>query len=497
MSQACGIWAQKAEHDNDTASAVFYDRFTLRAMLLALYVTSRISHEDLAYWRSWVKRNAAHAIDVAAERGDPMPGVIHSLSEIYLGLRSVGRFLQSTPRVMSAGVRREQDRRRDHRGWAVWAFTCAHLAARNIEHRIFGYPMQFWSQIADAGGERYLKSYCFGANISAPTRGYSFLKTFEPCSIGDFAGYGRWLQKINVPWVEANNVSKLARQDGRFAVTLADGQQFLASDAVIATGLSYFAHVPSILAGLPAGLLTHNSRIVRSADFRSRQVAVIGAGQSALEAAALLHEFGASSQLLVRERSLLWQSRVLKSRSLLRRLRSLISGLGTGPKAWALTRFPGAIHQLPSAWRTRFVKSHLPPEGAWWLRKRVENQVPVHTETTVVQARESDGRVALRLRSGKDGRERELVVDNVVAGTGYDISVDRLEFLDPNLRANLRRLERSPWLNSTFETSEPGLRFIGPASAMSFGPLFRFVVGADYTARVVSGFLASRGRSAP
>ena len=45
--------------------------------------------------------------------------------------------------------------------------------------------------------------------------------------------------------------------------------------------------------------------------------------------------------------------------------------------------------------------------------------------------------------------------------------------------------------------SAPGLRFIGPSSAMSFGPLFRFVVGADYTARVVSSSLASRGRSAP
>ena len=32
----------------------------------------------------------------------------------------------------------------------------------------------------------------------------------------------------------------------------------------------------------------------------------------------------------------------------------------------------------------------------------------------------------------------------------------------------------------------PGLRFMGPASAMSFGPLFRFVVGADYTAGIVS-----------
>ena len=34
----------------------------------------------------------------------------------------------------------------------------AHLAARNVEHRIFGHPMRFWSDIAEAGGERYLKS---------------------------------------------------------------------------------------------------------------------------------------------------------------------------------------------------------------------------------------------------------------------------------------------------------------------------------------------------
>ena len=44
----------------------------------------------------------------------------------------------------------------------------AHLAARNVEHRIFGRPMQFWSDIAEAGGERYLKSFCFGTNISTP-----------------------------------------------------------------------------------------------------------------------------------------------------------------------------------------------------------------------------------------------------------------------------------------------------------------------------------------
>jgi D-aspartate ligase len=81
----------QAENDNQK---VLYDRFTLRALLLLLAATSRISQEDLAYWRSWIKRNAPHAIDVAAQKGDPMPGVIHSLSETLLGLRSMRRVLR-------------------------------------------------------------------------------------------------------------------------------------------------------------------------------------------------------------------------------------------------------------------------------------------------------------------------------------------------------------------------------------------------------------------
>ena len=376
--------------------------------------------------------------------------------------------------------------------------VAAHMAERGIEHRIFGSPMQFWSQIAEAGGERYLKSYCFGTNISTPKPGYSFadysdprgLETFEPCSIGDFAGYGKWFQQNNVPWVENYDVTSMSRKNGQFSIILTSGEELPASDVVIATGLSYFAHVPSILSVLPAPLVTHTSKIIRFDGFRGRRVAVIGAGQSALEAAALLSEFGASPQLLIRERSVLWQSRVSKSRSVWRNLRSPISGLGTGPKAWALTRFPGAMHRVPAAWRTRFVKNHLPPEGAWWLRKRVENQVPVHTQTLIIDAFERDGQAVLRLRTGKDSCEHQLVVDNVIAGTGYDLSVDRLEFLDQGLRSSIARLERAPRLNPVFEASVPGLHFIGPASAMSFGPLFRFVVGAEYTARRVCARLA-------
>jgi cation diffusion facilitator CzcD-associated flavoprotein CzcO len=376
----------------------------------------------------------------------------------------------------------------------------AHLAARKVKHRIFGRPMQFWSDIAEAGGERYLKSYCFGTNISTPTAGYAFadyskprgLETFEPCSIKDFTAYGRWFQQENVPWVEPVDVAHLNRRADGFAVTLANGERVFADRVVIATGLAGFAFVPPEIASLPPELATHTSRIANFAAFKGQEVAVIGAGQSALEAAALLCEAGAQPHLLVRESSILWQTRVSLRRSLWRRLRSPISGLGTGPKAWMLTRFPGLIHLAPAGWRTGFVKNHLPAEGAWWLRDRVENKIPVQYDATVADAREAAGRVMLRLRLADAAGERQLVVDHVISGSGYDIDVERLGFIEPDLRCMLERLERAPKLNSSFETSVPGLYFIGPTSAMSFGPLFRFVVGAEYTVRTVAGHLAAR-----
>lgn len=381
----------------------------------------------------------------------------------------------------------------------------AHLAARNVEHRIFGRPMQFWSDIAAAGGDRYLKSYCFGTNISTPTPGYSFadyseprrLETFEPCSMEQFAAYGHWFQQSNVPWLEPVDVVHVERQAaGGFTIILADGVRLVAERVVVATGLAGFAYVPPVIASLPPVFVTHTSRIASFAAFKARDVAVIGAGQSALEAAALLREAGARPQLLVREDSILWHNRVSLQRSLWRKLRSPISGLGTGPKAWALTHFPGAMHRVPTTWRTRFVKNHLPAEGAWWLRDRVENRMPIHTEATVVEAREATGRVTLKLRFAQDQSERQLVVDHVVAGSGYDIDVDRLKYIHSDLRGAIGRLKRAPRLNDAFGTSVPGLQFIGPASVMSFGPLFRFVVGAEYSARVVSAHLAERVSSA-
>jgi hypothetical protein len=109
---------------------------------------------------------------------------------------------------------------------------------------------------------------------------------------------------------------------------------------------------------------------------------------------------------------------------------------------------------------------------------------------TVVDVREVAGGVSLCLRVAKDGSDREIAVEHVVAGSGYVIDVDRLDFLDPKLRSAIRRIDRAPRLNAVFETSVSRLHVVGPASALSFGPLFRFVVGAEYTSRILSTHLA-------
>lgn len=378
----------------------------------------------------------------------------------------------------------------------------AHLAAAQVEHRIFGHPMQFWSNVAAAGGRRFLRTYCFGTSISAPHPGFTFpdysgprgLETFEPCSISDFADYGQWFQRTNVPWVERTDVVRVRGEAHRYKLTLANGLDVAAEHVVVSTGLAGFAYMPTALGSLPSALAAHTSEISSFASFKGREVAVIGAGQSALEAAALLSEAGAQPCLLVRERSIDWMYRVPQKRSLWRRFRSPISALGSGPIAWTLAHFPGAMHHVPDEMRARIFKNYLTPGGAWWLRDRIENQIPIQVATTVEGARETSGRVVLKLRVENDGHriDREIAVDHVIAGTGYDIDVDRLSFLDSELRSSIQRLGRAPRVNTNFETSVPGLHVIGPASAMSFGPLFRFVAGCEYASRIVSARLASR-----
>jgi hypothetical protein len=105
--------------------------------------------------------------------------------------------------------------------------------------------------------------------------------------------------------------------------------------------------------------------------------------------------------------------------------------------------------------------------------------------------------VRVQLR-GRDGAQRDVLADHVIAATGYRVDVDRLKFLDEAIRSKVRALENAPILSSSFESSMPGLYFAGVSAANSFGPVMRFAFGAKFAAMRVSDAVAhefSRGRA--
>ena len=113
---------------------------------------------------------------------------------------------------------------------------------------------------------------------------------------------------------------------------------------------------------------------------------------------------------------------------------------------------------------------------------------PEHADILILSNVQQDGRASWDVRT-----------DHVVCGTGFEVDVDRHTVLDPAVTGRLERIVRAPRLTRHFESSMPGLYFIGAGSTFSFGPLFRFVAGAAYAAPALAGHLArtaSRGKTA-
>jgi cation diffusion facilitator CzcD-associated flavoprotein CzcO len=370
-----------------------------------------------------------------------------------------------------------------------------HLSARRVEHRIFGMPMETWSKMPPG---MCLKSLGFATNIFTPDgqptlpdycreRG---LESYEPIEISTFEQYGRAVQKSRVSYLEEVGVDGLRRlNNDHYELQLDTDETVRARRVVIGVGLRYFAHLPPPLDALPAEVVSHTANRSDYSDLSGRDVAVVGRGQSALEAAALLHEQGARVQVLTRH-PIGWgaRGRPDAERSLWERVRVPTTMLGGGRDNWVLQHVPTLMHYAPTKRRLEFTRTHLGPAGAWWLRDRVDGRFPVHTATSIRAAECVNGRVRITM---DDGDPRDILTDYVVAGTGYRVDVDRITFIDRDLARGIRKLERSPKLSRHFECNVPNLYFMGLASAASFGPFFRFVAGSSYTAPALARRLAA------
>lgn len=119
--------------------------------------------------------------------------------------------------------------------------------------------------------------------------------------------------------------------------------------------------------------------------------------------------------------------------------------------------------------------------GAAWLKPRVVGKVPVYERQYVQQIREVDDGTMLILSNNL-----ALKANHIILGTGYRVNIKNLPMLDPSLLQAVETYHNAPILNNQFESSIPGLYFVGFSSVSSCGPLYRFVVGTEATARRVA-----------
>ncbi|CAM5613494.1 Ferredoxin--NADP reductase [Streptomyces alboniger] len=386
--------------------------------------------------------------------------------------------------------------------------TAAHLRARGIPVRVFGDPMVSWRDHMPAG--MLLKSTPAASNIDAPQRGHTLVDYCDAAGVRrlvtdediipveTFIGYGEWFQQKLVPELERERVVSVDRRTtdgGGFELKLDSGELFTARAVVVATGLSGLAHLPPELAAAapdgpaPTGPLSHSSQHHDLKRYAGQELIVVGAGQSALETAALAAEAGARVRVVARGRGSVafgappWQQPRLRPESPFGRAWSL----------WALSYYPHPYRHLPAQARHYLVRRVLGPLGAWWLRERFQGAVRVSEVDRVLSADTADGHPTLTAL-GLTGRTERMAADHVIAATGYRVDLVAMDFLGHELRTRLTVSRGTPKLGVGYVSSVPGLYFTGLPSAASYGPVMRFVCGTEFASpRLVKHLAAAHG----
>jgi len=373
--------------------------------------------------------------------------------------------------------------------------TAAHLLGRGLRVAVFGRTLEMWRDRMPKG--MLLRSHWWATNLSDPRRDHGFEQFARdsghergyPLPLQTFVDYGLWFQQRAVPDVDETYVSSIVRQDGRFLSTLADGREVESQAVVMAIGVYYYAHRPEQFSGLPSELVSHSSEHGDFARFKGRDVVVIGGGQSAIEYAALLHEAGAAVQVVSR-RPIQWLARDRSgARSIPERVLAPDASIAPGWTNWVWDKRPWLFYRFPLRWKDSY--NALYHSGAThWLKHRVVGKVTLREGRTVAKLQVAQGKLDATMSDGA-----KVSADHILLATGYTVDIRKLPMIDPSLRAEIETDRAIPRLSHWFESSVPGLYFVGLTSLRAFGPLYRFVAGCGAAARrVADGVMRARRR---
>jgi FAD-dependent urate hydroxylase len=355
----------------------------------------------------------------------------------------------------------------------------AHAVASKLQYKLFGYPMDFW--------KNQMPQDMF---IRTPHEFVSFSDSKDELTIQQFSEetgrelmtplprpvfveYANWFaRKAGIEFTN-NLVTKVFQKDRYYEVISDSGEQFLTKNVVVATGVEHYKYLPNFLKKFPSNLVSHTSGYTSFEQFRGKKVVVIGSGQSAWEAAGLLHRDGADVELVYRK---------------------------DGPNYAGSRENEIALRDVGDIFYNLSLEEKKPGWGqssgsvAHFLKPYVEGIVPQNAGVaveTVEQINEDEMKLVL-----SNGTEK--VVNHIIAATGFQIDLDKVPFFGSELLSTIEREEgytHFPKLNGSFESSEPGLYFAGPLSSHSHGPTFRFILGLRKTSVSIIPSIVSKAEA--
>ncbi len=292
-----------------------------------------------------------------------------------------------------------------------------------------------------------------------------------------WADYLLWFRDVlSLPVQNETEVTAIRQAGDLIALTVSSqgmARTIHARKVVLATGQEGTGawSLPAPLASIPPSLLARTDDAIDFAALRGKTVAVVGAGASAFDNAAVALETGAARVLLLCRRE---APQVIQ------------------PYRWLTFRgFLRHLCDLDDAWRWRFMRAILElREGfpqATYDRCAVHPNFTLLTNAGVTGASCADGQVSLVTPSGT------VEADYVIAATGIDMDFRAKPELagfahniatwadryDPPAAEHNDRLSRFPYLADDFSFTEkhPGetawirnIHLFSIAATMSFGP---------------------------
>jgi hypothetical protein len=375
------------------------------------------------------------------------------------------------------------------------------LTASNPRLRsvVFGRPFETWERMDPS---MQLRASSDEMSLSAgPGRGdlpqwhrAAVREPEEPMRVRTFLSYGNWFVNQFVPDLVPEDVVEIRDAGrGRLAVE-SPGRCVVARSVAISVGITPFAYAPPALSALVDGdrVSFATEPTATGSPEVGERVAVIGGGQSAVEAAVRAAGAGAHTTLLSR-RDLTWfadREPFAPRGRLHQRLYDLLyPTVGYGPPPLnRLVLAPDLFAALPSFISKPLAARLLRPGASPWLRRAIDDHVTVREGVSPVTVRVGE-EIRISLSDGT-----LLDVDRVVLGTGYRFRLDRLDFLAKTLRSRLREQDGWPALDRWFRSTDPRIRFVGYAAEGRFGPISRFVLGVPFTTRRVAESLSAMTR---